>query len=91
MSFLPPEPTHEYQPLCRRKREKQAQRDEEDARVVAELSVYSAADNPFHDANLGQQFKWHKKAEKEKKMGLSIAEARQRDEMRREEAKVRVQ
>ncbi|KAG8906865.1 hypothetical protein FRB99_005925 [Tulasnella sp. 403] len=70
-----------------RRAEKQQLRDEEDARQVAELSVYSALDNPFHDVNLGQQFKWHKKSEKEKKMGLSVAEARQRDELRRQEAK----
>ena len=50
-----------------RKAEKRRLREEEEARQVAELSVYSATDNPFHDANLGQQFRWHKKAEKEKK------------------------
>ena len=42
-------------------------REEEEARQVAELSVYSATDNPFHDVNLGQQFRWHKKNEKERK------------------------
>lgn len=71
-----------------RKAEKNRARDEEDARKVAELSVYSAVDNPFHDVNLSQQFKWHKKSEKEKKMGLTPAESRQRDELRRAEAKV---
>lgn len=81
--------------MTRRKREKETRkaekrrlREEEDARQVAELSVYSATDNPFHDTNLGQQFKWHKKAEKEKKQGLTIEEARRRDELRRLEAKV---
>jgi hypothetical protein len=56
-------------------------------RQVAELSIYSATDNPFHDVNLGQQFRWHKKNEKEKKMGLSPAEAQRKDAMRRQEAK----
>ncbi|KAI0306911.1 mid region of cactin-domain-containing protein [Multifurca ochricompacta] len=56
-------------------------------RQVAELSIYSATDNPFHDVNLGQQFRWHKKNEKEKKMGLSPAEAERRDAIRRQEAK----
>ncbi|KAG8994531.1 hypothetical protein FRB90_000402 [Tulasnella sp. 427] len=71
----------------RKKAEKQAAREEEEARQVAELSVYSALDNPFNDANLGQQFKWHKKAEKEKKMGMTADEARRKDEVRRLEAK----
>lgn len=48
--------------------------------------MYSATDNPFHDVNLGQQFRWHKKAEKERKQGLSVAESRQRDIIRRQEA-----
>jgi len=56
-------------------------------RQLAELSVYAATDNPFHDANLNQQFKWHKKQEKDKKMGLSAAEAQARDIARRQEAK----
>jgi cactin len=71
-----------------RRAEKQRQREDEEARQIAELSVYSAADNPFHDVNLGQQFKWHKKAEKEKKAGLSAAEAARKDELRRIEARV---
>jgi hypothetical protein len=50
--------------------------------------MYSAEDNPFHDANLGQQFSWHKKREKEKKMGISDEEAARRDQIRRLEAKV---
>lgn len=70
-----------------RKAEKKRIREEEEARQVAELSVYSATDNPFHDVNLGQQFRWHKKAEKEKKQGLSLAEAQRRDALRRQEAK----
>src|SRR6266403_2254785 len=56
-------------------------------RKVAELSIYSATDNPFHDVNLGQQFRWHKKNEREKKMGLSPVEAQRRDAARRQEAK----
>lgn len=70
-----------------RKAEKKRLRDEEEMRQVAELSIYSATDNPFHDVNLGQQFRWHKKNEKEKKMGLSPAEAQRRDAIRRQEAK----
>ena len=56
-------------------------------RQVAELSIYSATDNPFHDVNLGQQFRWHKKNEREKKMGLSPADTQRRDAARRQEAK----
>jgi hypothetical protein len=70
-----------------RKAEKKRLNDEEEMRQVAELSIYSATDNPFHDVNLGQQFRWHKKNEKEKKMGLSPAEAQRRDSTRRQEAK----
>ncbi len=44
-------------------------------------------DNPFHDVNLGQQFRWHKKSEKERKQGLTLAEAQRRDALRRQEAK----
>jgi hypothetical protein len=62
-------------------------KEEEEARQVAELSVYSASDNPFHDVNLGQQFRWHKKNDKERKAGLSIAESQHRDALRRQEAK----
>ncbi|KIL68288.1 hypothetical protein M378DRAFT_185301 [Amanita muscaria Koide BX008] len=71
-----------------RKAEKKRVKDEEEtARQVAELSVYSAADNPFHDTNLGQQFRWHKKVEKDRKSGLSLAEAQRRESIRRQEAK----
>ncbi|KAG8218432.1 mid region of cactin-domain-containing protein [Butyriboletus roseoflavus] len=70
-----------------RKAEKKRIREEEEVRRVAELSVYSATDNPFHDVNLGQQFRWHKKTEKERKQGLSLAEAQRRDAIRRQEAK----
>ncbi|KAH9899821.1 mid region of cactin-domain-containing protein [Cubamyces lactineus] len=70
-----------------RKAEKKRAKEEEEARRVAELSVYSATDNPFHDVNLDQQFRWHKKNEKEKKQGLSLEEAQRRDAIRRQEAK----
>ncbi|KAH9960480.1 mid region of cactin-domain-containing protein [Russula dissimulans] len=70
-----------------RKAEKRRLKDEEEIRQVAELSIYSATDNPFHDVNLGQQFRWHKKNEKDKKMGLSPAESQHRDAVRRQEAK----
>ena len=49
--------------------------------------MYSATDNPFHDVNLGQQFRWHKKAEKERKQGLTVADSQRRDEIRRQDAK----
>ncbi|KAF9008753.1 cactus-binding C-terminus of cactin protein-domain-containing protein [Cyathus striatus] len=70
-----------------RKAEKKRIKEEEEARQVAELSVYSATDNPFHDVNLGQQFRWHKKNEKEKKQGLTLAESQRKDAIRRQEAK----
>ena len=65
------------------------EREAADARTVAELSMYTATDNPFNDANLGSQFKWVKKAEKEKKAGMSAEESARRDVIRRQEAKVR--
>ncbi|KAF8803821.1 hypothetical protein BYT27DRAFT_6720599 [Phlegmacium glaucopus] len=70
-----------------RKAEKKRIREEEEARRVAELSIYSATDNPFHDVNLGQQFSWHKKNELERKKGLTLAESQRRDAIRRQEAK----
>ncbi len=70
-----------------RKVEKKRIKEEEEARQVAELSVYSATDNPFHDVNLGQQFRWHKKNERDKKAGLTYAESQRRDAVRRQEAK----
>jgi hypothetical protein len=36
--------------------------------------------------NLGQQFHWHKKAEKERKSGMTISDSRARDTARRQEA-----
>jgi hypothetical protein len=70
-----------------RKAEKKRIKEEEELRRVAELSIYSATDNPFHDVNLGQKFNWHKKNELERKKGLSVAEAQRRDAIRRQEAK----
>lgn len=70
-----------------RKLEQKRIKEEDEARQVAELSVYSATDNPFHDVNLGQQFRWHKKNEKERKQGLSTSESARRDAIRRQEAK----
>ncbi|THV05472.1 hypothetical protein K435DRAFT_745229 [Dendrothele bispora CBS 962.96] len=74
-----------------RKAEKKRIKEEEEARQIAELSVYSATDNPFHDVNLGQQFRWHKKNEKEKKQGMTLAESQRRDAIRREEAKMELE
>lgn len=51
------------------------------------MSLYSAVDNPFNDANLTDQFVWGKKRDKEKKAGMSAEEARRRDAERRAEAK----
>ncbi|KAG0150577.1 hypothetical protein CROQUDRAFT_87758 [Cronartium quercuum f. sp. fusiforme G11] len=70
-----------------RKSERRSLRDEEDRRAAAELSVYSATDNPFHDANLSSQFEWGKKRERERKLGLSAEEAARREAIRRAEAK----
>lgn len=49
--------------------------------------MYSATDNPFHDANLGEAFNWHKKRDKEKKSGLSADDIARKDAIRRQEAK----
>lgn len=56
--------------------------------AAAEVSFYSAADNPFHDANLGDKFVWGKKREKERKQGMTQEEAQQRDAQRRIESAV---
>ncbi|CAO1620516.1 unnamed protein product [Parajaminaea phylloscopi] len=63
----------------------QEQAAEERARA-AEMLMYSTEDNPFNDANLGHRFRWGKKEEKEKKMGMTPAEAARRDAERRREA-----
>ena len=59
----------------------------EEAHQVAELSAYNAIGHLFHNVNLGQQFWWHKKAERERKQGLTVAEAQRRDALHRQEAK----
>lgn len=59
--------------------------------AVAELMMYSAEDNPFNDANLGQQFKWGKKEEKERKQGMTRDEAERRDAQRRQEAMLEIE
>ena len=63
----------------------------EDARqAAAEVAFYSAQDNPFHDANLGDKFVWGKKREKERKMGMTPEEAAKRDRERAYESQVRL-
>ncbi|KIY73799.1 hypothetical protein CYLTODRAFT_448778 [Cylindrobasidium torrendii FP15055 ss-10] len=69
-----------------RKAEKKRLREEDEARQIAELSVYSAPENPFHDVNIGQQFRWNKKAEKDRQSGLSVFEAQRREAARQQEA-----
>lgn len=66
-----------------------SRRDQEadQAREVAELSLYTGADNPFHDVNIGEQFIWKKKVDKEKKAGMSAEEIAKKDHRRRLEAK----
>jgi hypothetical protein len=49
--------------------------------------MYSATDNPFHDANLSEAFVWNKKREKEKKAGMTVDEIARKDSRRRLEAK----
>ncbi|KAL9939304.1 hypothetical protein V8E36_002117 [Tilletia maclaganii] len=73
------------------KRAEEAELEEAAARqAAAEALFYSAEDNPFHDSNLNQQFKWGKKEEKDKKLGLTPAKARARDDIRRREAQEEV-
>lgn len=59
--------------------------------AVAELMMYSAEDNPFNDANLGQKFKWGKKEDKERKQGLTREDAERRDAERRREAMAEIE
>lgn len=61
---------------------------EEARQAAAEVAFYSAQDNPFHDANLGDKFVWGKKREKERKMGLTPEEAAKRDRERAWESQV---
>ncbi|CAH7673796.1 mid region of cactin-domain-containing protein [Phakopsora pachyrhizi] len=69
-----------------RKLERRSMREEADRRAAAELSMYSAVDNPFHDANLSSRFEWVKKRERERKLGISPDEASRREAERRAEA-----
>ncbi|GJN92199.1 hypothetical protein Rhopal_005229-T1 [Rhodotorula paludigena] len=55
---------------------------EEARQAAAEVAFYSAQDNPFHDANLGDKFVWGKKREKERKEGMTAEEAARRDRER---------
>ncbi|KPV78198.1 uncharacterized protein RHOBADRAFT_50696 [Rhodotorula graminis WP1] len=64
----------------------------EDARqAAAEVAFYSAQDNPFHDANLGDKFVWGKKREKERKMGMTPEEAAKRDRERAYESQQEIE
>lgn len=55
-------------------------------RRMAEVTLYADGHNPFHDANLGERFEWHKKKEKEKRLGLSAEDIARKDAQRRKEA-----
>lgn len=48
--------------------------------------MYTGADKPFHDANLGEQFVWKKKRDKERASGLSLEDIARKDALRRREA-----
>ncbi|GAA5918805.1 hypothetical protein JCM1841_002745 [Sporobolomyces salmonicolor] len=65
--------------------------DEEGRQAAAEVSFYSAADNPFGDANLGDKFVWGKKREKERKMGLTAEEAARKDRQRQIESQQEIE
>ncbi|GAA6061043.1 hypothetical protein JCM10212_004617 [Sporobolomyces blumeae] len=64
---------------------------EEARQAAAEVSFYSAQDNPFGDANLGDKFVWGKKREKERKMGLTPEEAARRDRERQIESQQEIE
>ncbi|GAA5993860.1 hypothetical protein JCM5350_006818 [Sporobolomyces pararoseus] len=64
---------------------------EEARQAAAEVSFYSAQDNPFGDANLGDKFVWGKKREKERKMGLTAEEAARRDRERQMESQQEIE
>ncbi|CAG8448022.1 11828_t:CDS:10 [Ambispora gerdemannii] len=79
----------------RKKKEKKAKRDhlkhEEEKQSFIEMSVYSDANNPFNDMNLGQKFEWVKKKERDKKMGISTEEAMKLERDRKEETKLELE
>ncbi|CAG8635397.1 9517_t:CDS:2, partial [Paraglomus occultum] len=58
---------------------------------LVEFSAYSNADNPFGDDNLGQQFEWIKKKERDKKLGISPEEAKRRERERHEETRLELE
>ncbi|GAA5972650.1 hypothetical protein JCM11641_002955 [Rhodosporidiobolus odoratus] len=64
---------------------------EEARQAAAEVAFYSAQDNPFHDANLGDKFVWGKKKDKEKKMGMTVEEAARRDRERAMESQQEIE
>ncbi|GAA5940261.1 uncharacterized protein JCM15063_002582 [Sporobolomyces koalae] len=64
---------------------------EEARHAAAEVSFYSAQDNPFGDANLGDKFVWGKKREKERKQGLTQEEAARRDRERQIESQQEIE
>lgn len=74
-----------------RRQRKAAKKASKEAQMTAELannlSAYASAENPFNDVNLGSAFVWNKKAEKDKKSGLSREEAERKDFARRVEAR----
>ncbi|CAH7690775.1 hypothetical protein BY996DRAFT_6520742 [Phakopsora pachyrhizi] len=61
-------------------------REEADCRAATELSMYSAVDNLFHNANLSSWFEWVKKHEQERKLGISPDKAFRREAERMAEA-----
>lgn len=48
--------------------------------------MYTGADKPFHDADIGEQFVWKKKRDKERAAGLSLEDIARKDALRRREA-----
>ena len=54
---------------------------------IEDLSVYSNDNNPFNDPALGHKFVWHKKRDRDKKLGLTDVDLAKRELERREETK----
>lgn len=78
----------------RRKRDRKEQKKEEkkklaqeEARQVAEMNIYSSNDNPFNDSDINKKFQWGKKADRDRKLGITVEEAERRDSQRRAEAR----
>lgn len=78
----------------RKRRRKHKHTDDAEKRAkAAEVLLYSSeatATNPNGDRDT-EKFKWAKKAEKERKQGLTPTEARKRDEQQRREAEEEIQ